>query len=96
MTKKNKRNGLFEYADKALSKLTNDEKEKLQALHSERSEKIHTINQLLKAYSSIIMTKDFQRMNIIKLPVFTTEAGIKRIKTFLGNAFIKSFLIKSF
>ena len=27
------------------------EKEKLQALHSERSEKIHTINQLLKAYS---------------------------------------------
>ena len=37
-------------------KFTNDkeiavEKEKLQALHSERSEKIHTINQLLKAYS---------------------------------------------
>ncbi len=27
------------------------EKEKLQSLHSERSEKIHTINQLLKAYS---------------------------------------------
>ena len=27
------------------------EKEKLQALHSDRSEKIHTINQLLKAYS---------------------------------------------
>ncbi len=29
--------------------------------------------ELLKAYSSIIMTKDFQRMNIPKLPVFTTR-----------------------
>ena len=29
MTKKNKRNGLFEYADKALSKLTNDEKDRV-------------------------------------------------------------------
>ena len=28
-----------------------EEKEKLQSLHSERSEKIHTINQLLRAYS---------------------------------------------
>ncbi|KRP04169.1 MAG: rifampin ADP-ribosyl transferase, partial [Pelagibacteraceae bacterium BACL20 MAG-120920-bin64] len=27
--------------------------------------------ELLKCYSSIIMTKDFQRMNIPKLPVFT-------------------------
>ena len=27
---------------------------------------------ILKAYSSIIMTKDFHRMNIPKLPVFTT------------------------
>jgi segregation and condensation protein A len=40
---------------------------------------------LLKAYSSIIMTKDFQRMNIPKLPVFTTEDGIKRIREFFGN-----------
>ena len=40
---------------------------------------------LLKAYSSIIMTKDFQRMNIPKLPVFTTEDGIKRIKEFFGS-----------
>ena len=40
---------------------------------------------LLKAYSSIIMTKDFQRMNIPKLPVFTTEDGIKRIKEFFGK-----------
>jgi segregation and condensation protein A len=40
---------------------------------------------LLKTYSGIIMTKDFQRMNIPKLPVFTTEDGIKRIKEFFGK-----------
>jgi len=40
---------------------------------------------LLKTYSSIIMTKDFQRMNIPKLPVFTTEEGIKTIKEFFGK-----------
>jgi len=44
-----------------------------------------TLFEILRAYSSIIMTKDFQRMNIPKLPVFTTEDGIKRIKTFFGN-----------
>ena len=38
--------------------------------------------ELLKTYSSIIMTKDFQRMNIPRLPVFTAEDGIKRIKEF--------------
>ena len=41
--------------------------------------------ELLKAYSTIIMTKDFQRMNIPKLPVYTTEDGIKRIKEFFGK-----------
>ena len=41
--------------------------------------------ELLKAYSSVIMTKDFQRMNIPKLPVFTTEDGIKIIKEFFGK-----------
>ena len=41
--------------------------------------------ELLKAYSSIIMTKDFQRINIPKLPVFTTEDGIQRIKNFFGK-----------
>jgi len=41
--------------------------------------------ELLKAYSGIIMTKDFQRMNIPKLPVFTTEDGIKRIREFFGK-----------
>ena len=41
--------------------------------------------ELLKSYSNIIMTKDFQKMNIPKLPVFTTEEGIKTIKEFLGK-----------
>jgi len=31
------------------------------------------------------MTRDFQRMNIPKLPVFTTEDGIKRIREFFGK-----------
>ena len=41
--------------------------------------------ELLKSYSTIIMTKDFQKINIPKLPVFTTEEGIKTIKQFLGK-----------
>ena len=41
--------------------------------------------ELIKTYSTIIMTKDFQKMNIPKLPVFTTEEGIKRIKEFFGK-----------
>ena len=41
--------------------------------------------ELLKTYSSIVMTKDYQKMNIPKLPVFTTEAGIKTIKQFFGK-----------
>tara|TARA_B110000261_G_scaffold138706_1_gene157744 strand:- start:878 stop:1618 length:741 start_codon:yes stop_codon:yes gene_type:complete len=41
--------------------------------------------ELLKTYSGIIMTKDFQTINIPKLPVFTTEDGIKRIKEFFGK-----------
>ncbi len=40
---------------------------------------------LLKTYSTIIMTKDFQIINIPKLPVFTTEEGIKTIKNFFGK-----------
>ena len=31
------------------------------------------------------MTKDFQKINIPKLPVFTTEDGINRIKNFFGK-----------
>ena len=44
-----------------------------------------TLYELLKSYSSIIMTKDFQKMSILKLPVFTTESAIQRIKEFLGK-----------
>ena len=35
---------------------------------------------VLKTYTTIISTKDFHKMNIPKLPVFTMEEGIKRIK----------------
>ena len=31
------------------------------------------------------MTKDFQKMNIPKLPVFTAEDGIKTIREFFGK-----------
>ena len=31
------------------------------------------------------MSREFQRMNIPKLPVFTTEEGIKRIRDFFGK-----------
>tara|TARA_B100001029_G_C15058055_1_gene455984 strand:- start:839 stop:1576 length:738 start_codon:yes stop_codon:yes gene_type:complete len=41
--------------------------------------------EILKTYSSIVMTKDFQKINIPKLPVFTTEDGINRIKNFLDK-----------
>ena len=41
--------------------------------------------ELLKTYAMIIMTKDFQKINIPKLPVFTTEEGIKTIKEFFGK-----------
>ena len=41
--------------------------------------------EVLKTYSSIIMTKDFQTMSIPKLPVFTTEDGIKTIREFFGK-----------
>ncbi len=34
---------------------------------------------ILKTYSTIISTKDYQKINIPKLPVFTMEEGIKRI-----------------
>jgi len=40
---------------------------------------------ILKTYSSIIMTKDFLTISIPKLPVFTTENGIKAITNLLGE-----------
>ena len=56
------------------------------------SEYTLSLFELLKSYSTIIMTKDFQRINIPKLPVFTTEDGIKTIKEFicLPKTFLKS------
>ena len=44
-----------------------------------------TLYELLKSYSSIVMKREFQRINIPKLPVLTTEDGIKRIKEFFGK-----------
>ena len=41
--------------------------------------------EIFKTYSSIIMTKDFQKISIPKLPVLTTEDGIKRIREFFGK-----------
>ena len=40
---------------------------------------------VLKTYSTIISTKDFQKINIPKLPVFTMEEGMKRIKEFKND-----------
>ena len=39
-----------------------------------------TLYELLKTYSTIQMQKTFQNISIPKLPVFTTEEGIKEIK----------------
>jgi len=44
-----------------------------------------TLYELLKSYSTILMTKDFHKINIPKLPVFTTENGIKTIKSYFGK-----------
>ena len=39
-----------------------------------------SLYELLKTYSSIQMQKTFQNITIPKLPVFTTEEGIKQIQ----------------
>ena len=44
-----------------------------------------SLYELLKAYSSIQMQKTFQNIVIPKLPVFTTEEGIKQIKNNLNK-----------
>ena len=44
-----------------------------------------TVYELLKSYSSVVMKREFQRINIPKLPVLTAEDGIKRIKEFFGK-----------
>jgi len=60
-------------------------KGKIRSIYS--SEYSLTLYELLKTYSSIVMKKDFQRINIPKLPVLSTEDGIKRIKEFFGKLF---------
>ena len=48
---------------------------------------IYTVSlyELLKTYSTIKMQKAFQTINIPKLPVFTTEAGMKHIRNNFSN-----------
>ncbi len=60
-------------------------KGKIRSIYSSRYSL--TLYEILKAYSSIVMKKDFQRINIPKLPVLTTEDGIKIIKDFFGKLF---------
>ena len=44
-----------------------------------------TLYELLKSYSNIQMQKTFQNITIPKLPVFSTEEGIKQIENNLNN-----------
>jgi len=44
-----------------------------------------SLYELLKTYSTIKMQKAFQTINIPKLPVFTTEAGMKHIRNNFSN-----------
>ena len=44
-----------------------------------------TLYEILKSYSSIVMKKDFQKINIPILPIFSTEEGIKRIKSLIDS-----------
>ena len=44
-----------------------------------------TLYEILKSYSNHVMKKDFMRINIPRLPLLTTEEGIKRIRTFFGK-----------
>ena len=44
-----------------------------------------SLYELLKTYSNIQMQKTFQNINIPKLPVFTSEEGIKQIKNNLDK-----------
>ena len=44
-----------------------------------------SLYELLKSYSEIQMFKTFQNISIPKLPVFSTEEGIKQIKNNLDK-----------
>ena len=55
----------------------------IRSIHSPKY--VVSLYEILKAYSNHRMRKDFLRVNIPRLPVLTTEEGIKRIKVFFGN-----------
>jgi segregation and condensation protein A len=44
-----------------------------------------TLYEILKSYANSVMKKDFMRINIPRLPVLTTEEGIKIIRTFFDK-----------
>ena len=44
-----------------------------------------SLYELIKTYANINVQKSFQRVNIPKLPVLTTEQGINNIKSQLDN-----------
>jgi segregation and condensation protein A len=44
-----------------------------------------TLYEILKSYANNVMKKDFMKINIPRLPVLTTEEGIKIIRTFFGK-----------
>ena len=52
------------------------------SIHSDYSV---TLYELLKSYSNHIMKKDFMRINIPRLPILTTEEGIKRIRKYFDK-----------
>ena len=53
-----------------------------------------TLFEILKTYANIVMTKDFQKINIPKLPVLTTEEGIKQIRQNLKKRWMSSIIFK--
>ena len=44
-----------------------------------------TLFEILKNYSTIINTRNFQKISVPKLPIFTTEDGIRTLKQFIGK-----------
>ena len=44
-----------------------------------------TLYEILKSYSNHVMKKDFMRINIPRLPLLSTEEGIKRIRKFINK-----------
>ena len=59
-----------------------------------------TLYEILKTYSIIVTTKNFQKISIPKLPVLTTENGITVIKSFLEKMYewknLKDLIPKNF